>query len=204
MRRTLGLMMYLFMDLDGAGQDAVQDEKKKKEQNKPAQAKEEVVVIEAESPLNPPDVFDSKQSTDVLNRRLIQERLQARTLPEALEETPGVGVQKTGPGQGSPFIRLAVRTRARPSTLRPRHRNCAIRRAECDLASRLQFDHRDVRRRAHPHRRPPETRATTDVQPRVVHLRQPRDAGLLQRHDEVERHHLPAVCMAGQLQVDAT
>lgn len=30
---------------------------------------------------------------------------QARTLPEALEETPGILVQKTGPAQGSPYVR---------------------------------------------------------------------------------------------------
>ncbi|MFM7183091.1 MAG: TonB-dependent receptor plug domain-containing protein [Verrucomicrobiales bacterium] len=30
---------------------------------------------------------------------------QARTLPEALLETPGILVQRTGPAQGSPFVR---------------------------------------------------------------------------------------------------
>jgi hemoglobin/transferrin/lactoferrin receptor protein len=106
MRGSLGLLMCLFMDVEGAAQEgAPEDQKKKKAKATQAPAKEEVVTIRAESPLNPPDVFDSKQSTDVLDRTTIQERLQARTLPEALEETPGVGVQKSGPGQGSPFIR---------------------------------------------------------------------------------------------------
>ena len=104
MRKSMGLLMTLLMGIEGIGQEAVQDAQKKKDKKVP-QAKEEVVTIRAESPLNPPDVFNSKQSTDVLDRAYIQERLQARSLPEALEETPGVGVQKTGPGQGSPFIR---------------------------------------------------------------------------------------------------
>ena len=39
-----------------------------------------------------------------LNAEAILER-QARTLPEALKELPGVNVQKTSNGQGSPFIR---------------------------------------------------------------------------------------------------
>ena len=86
-----------------AGQQTEEPKDKTKPQTPPQ--KEEVIIIRAESPLNPPDVFDSKQSTDVLDRRLMQERLQVRSMPEALEETPGIGVQKTGPGQGSPFIR---------------------------------------------------------------------------------------------------
>jgi hemoglobin/transferrin/lactoferrin receptor protein len=105
MRTAMGLLLYCLMDFEGAAQDAAQQDQKKKDEKKPGQAKEEVVTIRAESPLNPPFEFDSKQSTYVLDRAYIQERVQARTLPEALEEVPGVGVQKTGPGQGSPFIR---------------------------------------------------------------------------------------------------
>jgi hemoglobin/transferrin/lactoferrin receptor protein len=67
--------------------------------------KEKTVVIEAESPLNPRDVFDSKQSASVVDLRQIQTERQARSLPEALKELPGVQIQKTGPGQGSPVIR---------------------------------------------------------------------------------------------------
>lgn len=69
--------------------------------DKKDQQKEQEVII-SESPLNAPDVFNSKQSTEVLPRDIVQK---ARSLPEVFEETPGVGVQKTGPGQGSPFIR---------------------------------------------------------------------------------------------------
>jgi hemoglobin/transferrin/lactoferrin receptor protein len=39
-----------------------------------------------------------------LDKKKIEER-QPRTFPEALRETPGVAVQKTSNGQGSPFIR---------------------------------------------------------------------------------------------------
>ncbi len=43
-------------------------------------------------------------SANVLTSQEYQER-GARTFPESLEELPGVGVQKTGPVQGSPFLR---------------------------------------------------------------------------------------------------
>ena len=39
-----------------------------------------------------------------LDKKQIDERL-PRTFPEALRETPGVAIQKTANGQGSPFIR---------------------------------------------------------------------------------------------------
>ncbi|MCA8962648.1 MAG: TonB-dependent receptor, partial [Planctomycetes bacterium] len=48
-------------------------------------------------------LFELPYSADVVESRL-QER-QYRTVPEALRDVPGVSVQKTGHGQGSPFIR---------------------------------------------------------------------------------------------------
>ncbi|MFM2143657.1 MAG: hypothetical protein RLZZ476_2201, partial [Verrucomicrobiota bacterium] len=39
-----------------------------------------------------------------LDKKQVEERL-PRTFPEALRETPGVAIQKTANGQGSPFIR---------------------------------------------------------------------------------------------------
>jgi hemoglobin/transferrin/lactoferrin receptor protein len=42
---------------------------------------------------------------DVVSRDDIVKRRQSRSVPEALKETPGVMVQKTAHGQGSPFIR---------------------------------------------------------------------------------------------------
>ncbi len=44
-------------------------------------------------------------TVDVLDGNTLSSERAARTLPEALSETPGVLVQKTGHGQGSPFIR---------------------------------------------------------------------------------------------------
>lgn len=63
------------------------------------------VLIEATSPLNPAKRFNTPYQADALTGRRIQIEQQARTLPEALKEIPGVHVQKTGHGQGSPFIR---------------------------------------------------------------------------------------------------
>ncbi len=44
-------------------------------------------------------------STESLDGETLTTRKAVRTLPEALREVPGVMVQKTGHGQGSPFIR---------------------------------------------------------------------------------------------------
>jgi hemoglobin/transferrin/lactoferrin receptor protein len=48
--------------------------------------------------------FDAPYTTDVVGSTLIRERAY-RTTPEALRDIPGVMVQKTAHGQGSPFIR---------------------------------------------------------------------------------------------------
>ncbi|HKS16386.1 MAG TPA: Plug domain-containing protein, partial [Planctomycetota bacterium] len=68
---------------------------------KPAPA--ETVVITA-SPLKPDDPWIAPYSIDLLPDESMQER-QNRTLPDALKEMPGVSVQKTSAGHGSPFIR---------------------------------------------------------------------------------------------------
>ncbi len=49
--------------------------------------------------------FDLPYSVERLDRRELLEHRQVRTLPEAMNELPGVMTQKTGHGQGSPFIR---------------------------------------------------------------------------------------------------
>jgi len=70
-------------------------------QEPPKQEKEVVVTA---SPLNPKDVFDTPYSADVVGRDDLERRL-SRTTPDAMKEVPGVNVQKTSHGHGSPFIR---------------------------------------------------------------------------------------------------
>ncbi|MBM3891477.1 MAG: hypothetical protein FJ388_20385, partial [Verrucomicrobia bacterium] len=50
-------------------------------------------------------VFDTPYTVESLSADDIQLRLTARSLPDALKETPAVMVQKTAYGQGSPYIR---------------------------------------------------------------------------------------------------
>lgn len=77
----------------------------------------EAVVTEAsetaEAPLPEVVITATRSATEAikvpaqvrqLSAKTLQER-QVRTLPEALKELPGVSVQKTANGQGSPFIR---------------------------------------------------------------------------------------------------
>src|SRR3972149_3567297 len=51
------------------------------------------------------DIFKVPYSADIVTSKDIQERQLSRTLPESLKEIPGVMVQKTSFGQGSPYIR---------------------------------------------------------------------------------------------------
>lgn len=62
-------------------------------------------VVVTASPLAPRSLFDTPFRADSLDHEEIQLRRQSRTLPESLKEVPGITVQKTGHGQGSPFIR---------------------------------------------------------------------------------------------------
>jgi len=61
----------------------------------------ELVITATRSGLDPQK---APSQVRVLDQEQLQER-QVRTLPEALREIPGVNVQKTSNGQGSPFIR---------------------------------------------------------------------------------------------------
>jgi len=49
--------------------------------------------------------FDTPNTVDVLSAEDLRQRQISRTVPESLKEIPGVMVQKTAHGQGSPFIR---------------------------------------------------------------------------------------------------
>lgn len=71
---------------------------------KPKQPKDQTEFIESTSPLKPLELFHTPYGANRITSDDMKNRL-SRTLPEALKETPGVSVQKTGHGQGSPFIR---------------------------------------------------------------------------------------------------
>jgi len=60
------------------------------------------VVVTASRSESDPDTIPA--TLYVLDEETLRERM-VRTLPEALRETPGVMVQKTSNGQGSPFLR---------------------------------------------------------------------------------------------------
>ncbi len=69
----------------------------------PTPGPEKKVVVTA-SPLDPKDVGDVPYRVELLPRADIDRAL-PRTTPELLREVPGVNVQKTSNGQGSPFLR---------------------------------------------------------------------------------------------------
>ena len=51
------------------------------------------------------EIFEVPSTVESLSGSFLTRRRAYRTLPEALAEVPGVLVQKTGRGQGSPYIR---------------------------------------------------------------------------------------------------
>lgn len=75
-------------------------EEKKKKINNAADLPE--VVITATRSATP--LSRVPAAVKMLDKKQMEERL-TRTFPEALRETPGVAIQKTSNGQGSPFIR---------------------------------------------------------------------------------------------------
>lgn len=71
----------------------------------PEKPRAEREVVVTSSPLKPTDLFDTPYSADVVGSRQIQEERLSRNIPDALRETPGVSVQKTAYGHGSPYLR---------------------------------------------------------------------------------------------------
>ncbi|MBM3859100.1 MAG: TonB-dependent receptor [Verrucomicrobia bacterium] len=69
--------------------------------NLPARLPEVVVTATRSESM----AFDLPHSTLSLSRDVIQDEHLSRTVPEALREVPGVMIQKTAHGQGSPYIR---------------------------------------------------------------------------------------------------
>ena len=63
---------------------------------------DQVVVTATRTEKNP---FDVPSMVTVRDEKDLMERNLSRTVPEILEEIPGVLLQKTGHGQGSPYIR---------------------------------------------------------------------------------------------------
>ena len=63
---------------------------------------EEIIVTASRRAENAFELPYSVSSQDMVE---LQERRQVRTIPDALREMPGIMVQKTGHGQGSPYIR---------------------------------------------------------------------------------------------------
>ena len=72
----------------------------RKTKKKPLKASQQYLVTVVEE-----KVVDVAGSVHVVTVEELRNRRVVRTLPEALREIPGVLVQKTGHGQGSPFIR---------------------------------------------------------------------------------------------------
>ena len=66
------------------------------------EAEAEEVLVTATAAARPN--FDTPYASESVSRRAF-ERKSFRTLPQALREVPGVMVQETAPGQGSPYIR---------------------------------------------------------------------------------------------------
>lgn len=71
---------------------------------KPDDAKKELPELIITATRRGTDLLKAPAQVRTLNAEAMQER-QVRTMPEALKELPGVNVQKTSNGQGSPFIR---------------------------------------------------------------------------------------------------
>lgn len=71
------------------------------EQSKNVTEKDEIVITATRGSIS---TFEAPYTVNVIDKKEFGKK-QVRSLPEALVETPGVLVQKTSNGQGSPFIR---------------------------------------------------------------------------------------------------
>lgn len=84
-----------------AAEPEAETPKKKTASTKPPTEMPGLVVTATRSATAPKEV---PALVKTLEKKQIEERL-VRTFPEALRETPGVAIQKTSNGQGSPYIR---------------------------------------------------------------------------------------------------
>ncbi len=103
-RKSAVLLLAALTSLPaGASEPAAPQESRVEEtapESKPARAPEVVVTATR----GERDTFEVPVRTEVLSAEALRERM-PRSLPEALRDVPGVMVQKTSNGQGSPFIR---------------------------------------------------------------------------------------------------
>ncbi len=100
MRRSI-LPLFLLVCSPLPGQNS-QDQAPTRSPKETSEKQEPLVVTATRSGKR---AFDLPQAGNSLDRDTLLFDLQARTLPEALREIPGISVQKTGPAQGSPKIR---------------------------------------------------------------------------------------------------
>ncbi len=94
-------VLAVFVVLATAAQPA-EENREPQEPRKTPTLLEEVIVTATRTAKT---LFDAPNTAQVLTARDVQERRLSRTVPDVLKETPGVMVQKTSHGQGSPFIR---------------------------------------------------------------------------------------------------
>jgi len=83
----------------------VAQEEVQQPQPTPQPEQERGKIVITGNPVRPTDWFVSPFNTTVIEGDSVHDRQAARSFPDALKEAPGVHVQKTGPGQASPFIR---------------------------------------------------------------------------------------------------
>lgn len=109
------LLALAFAASVAASQDQTQENKpaQTRQEQPPAQEPQKPAPVQPEpeririiaSPIKGEDVFLSPYNVDVITREEVQLERQSRTTPEVLKEIPGITVQKTAHGHGSPFIR---------------------------------------------------------------------------------------------------
>lgn len=96
MRRLSIPFLFAFSTASFAAEVAEDKKKAKKPVEVPGMI---ITATRADTPVN-----KVPAAVKTLSQKQMEERL-VRTFPEALRETPGVAIQKTSNGQGSPFIR---------------------------------------------------------------------------------------------------
>ncbi len=95
------LWVFAFPGPSAAGQEQAPLKQEKKEKKRVGKLQE----VKIRAGRRERSLLGLPYTVSLLPRRLLLDERMARTLPEALEEEPGVMVQETSRGQGSPYIR---------------------------------------------------------------------------------------------------